>query len=46
MISSAENKLIIVYEHKDRLSRVEFNYIEVLLKQTARDIEVVNLVSE
>ena len=33
-------------EHKDRLSRVGFNYLKVLLTQTNRDIEVVNLASE
>ena len=34
---------LIVCEHKDRLSRVGFNYLKVLLTQTNRDIEVVNL---
>ncbi|MCC5616236.1 IS607 family transposase [Nostoc sp. CHAB 5836] len=34
---------LIVCEHKDRLSRVGFNYLKVLLNQTGRDIEVVNL---
>lgn len=37
---------IIVCEHKDRLSRVGFNYLKVLLKQTNREIEVVNLATE
>ena len=37
---------IIVVEHKDRLSRVGFNYLKVLLNQTGRDIEVVNLATE
>lgn len=37
---------LIVCEHKDRLSRVGFNYLKVLLKQTERDIEVVNLAAE
>ena len=37
---------LIVCEHKDRLSRVGFNYLKVLLTQTNRDIEVVNLASE
>lgn len=37
---------IIVCEHKDRLSRVGFNYLKVLLNQLDRDIEVVNLASE
>ncbi len=35
-----------VVEHKDRLSRVGFNYLKVLLNQTNRDIEVVNLAEE
>ena len=37
---------LIVCEHKDRLSRVGFNYLLVLLKQTNRDIEVVNIATE
>lgn len=37
---------IIVVEHKDRLSRVGFNYLKVLLNQTGRDIEVVNISTE
>ncbi len=37
---------LIVVEHKDRLSRVGFNYLKVLLVQTGRDIEVVNLAEE
>lgn len=37
---------LIVCEHKDRLSRVGFNYLKVLLNQTSRDIEVVNLATE
>ena len=37
---------LIVCEHKDRLSRVGFNYIKVLLTQTSRDIEVVNLAED
>lgn len=32
----------IVVEHKDRASRFGFNYIETLLNQTGREIEVVN----
>jgi len=34
---------LIVVEHKDRLTRFGFNYIEQLLKQQDRHIEVVNL---
>lgn len=37
---------IIVCEHKDRLSRVGFNYIKVLLNKQGKDIEVVNLATE
>jgi predicted site-specific integrase-resolvase len=37
---------LIICEHKDRLSRVGFNYLKVLLNQLDRDIEVVNLATE
>ncbi|WP_043997564.1 resolvase, partial [Microcystis aeruginosa] len=37
---------LIVVEHKARLSRVGFNYLKVLLTQTNRDLEVVNLAEE
>lgn len=37
---------LIVCEHKDRLTRVGFNYIKVLLNQLNKDIEVVNLATE
>lgn len=37
---------LIVCEHKDRLSRVGFNYLKILLNQLGRDIEVVNLATE
>lgn len=33
---------ILIVEHKDRLTRFGFNYIEVLLEQSGRKIEVVN----
>lgn len=33
---------LIICEHKDRLTRVGFNYLKVLLNQLGRDIEVVN----
>ena len=33
----------IIVEHKDRLTRVGFNYIETLLKNRGKEIEVVNL---
>ena len=29
-------------EHKDRLTRIGFNYIETLLKKDGKEIEVVN----
>ncbi len=34
---------LIVVEHKDRLTRFGFNYIEQLLKMNGRRIEVINL---
>jgi predicted site-specific integrase-resolvase len=37
---------LIVVEHKDRLSRVGFNYIKILLNKYGKDIEVVNLAGE
>lgn len=45
LLEQTDYSLIIV-EHKDRLSRVGFNYLKVLLIQTGRDIEVVNLAEE
>ena len=38
------NKLII--EHKDRLTRFGFRYIELLFKEQNREIEVINLAEE
>lgn len=37
---------LIVVEHKDRLSRVGFNYIQVLLKKLDKEVEVINLAEE
>lgn len=37
---------LIVVEHKDRLTRVGFNYIKVLLNQLGKDVEAVNLATE
>jgi putative resolvase len=37
---------IIVVEHKDRLTRFGFNYVELWLQQTGRQLEVVNLAAE
>jgi len=36
----------IVVEHKDRLTRFGFNYIELLLNKEGRKIEVVNLAED
>jgi predicted site-specific integrase-resolvase len=36
----------IICEHKDRLTRVGFNYLEVLLNKQGKTIEVVNLAEE
>jgi len=36
----------IVVEHKDRLTRFGFNYIEILLNKEGRKIEVVNLAED
>ena len=33
-------------EHKDRLTRFGFNYIETLLKQQGRSIEVINMAAD
>lgn len=41
-----DNYNLIVVEHKDRLTRVGFNYLEVLLKKQGKSIEVVNLATE
>jgi predicted site-specific integrase-resolvase len=37
------NVTLIVVEHKDRLTRFGYNYIEQLLKMQNRKIEVINL---
>lgn len=37
---------LIVVEHKNRLSRVGFNYLKVLLMQTGRELEVVDIAEE
>lgn len=41
-----DNYHLIVVEHKDRLTRIGFNYLKVLLNQQGKDIEVVNLAEE
>ena len=40
---SDETITLIVVEHKDRLTRFGFNYIETFLKMQGRQLEVVNL---
>ncbi|MDJ0567537.1 MAG: IS607 family transposase [Pleurocapsa sp. MO_192.B19] len=37
---------LIVCEHKERLTRVGFNYIKVLLNQAGKDVEVINKARE
>ena len=37
---------ILVVEHKDRLTRFGFNYIEILLNKEGRKIEVVNMAED
>jgi putative resolvase len=37
---------LIVVEHKDRRTRVGFNYLKVLLNKQGKDIEVVNMAAE
>ena len=41
-----DNYHLIVVEHEDRLTRVGFNYLKVLLNKQGKDIEVVNLAEE
>lgn len=41
-----DNYNLIVVEHKDRLTRIGFNYIQVLLQKQGKSIEVVNLATE
>ncbi len=45
-VLSRDDYSLIVVEHKDRLSRVGFNYIKILLNKYGKDIEVVNLAGE
>ena len=45
LLESDDYNLIVV-EHKDRLSRVGFNYIQVLLKKLDKEVEVINLAEE
>ena len=41
-----ETITLIVVEHKDRLARFGFNYIEVLLGKQGRKVEVINLAQD
>jgi predicted site-specific integrase-resolvase len=41
-----ENVTVIVVEHKDRLTRFGYNYIETLLKKQGRSVEIVNLAED
>ncbi len=45
LLESDDYNLIVV-EHKDRLSRVGLNYIQVLLKKLGKEVEVINLAEE
>lgn len=42
----SDDYTLIVCEHKDRLTRVGFNYLKVLLNKVNKDIEVVNIAEE
>jgi predicted site-specific integrase-resolvase len=42
----SENWGTLIVEHKDRLTRFGFNYIEILLNKEGRKIEVVNLAED
>jgi predicted site-specific integrase-resolvase len=41
-----DNYSLIIVEHKDRLTRIGFNYLQVLLEKQGKSIEVVNLATE
>jgi predicted site-specific integrase-resolvase len=43
---NSDNYDIIVVEHKDRLTRVGFNYLDVLLSKQGKSIDVVNICTE
>lgn len=45
LLNSDDYHLIVV-EHKDRLTRVGFNHLKVLLNKQGKDIEVVNLAQQ
>jgi putative resolvase len=42
----SDNWGTLIVEHKDRLTRFGFNYIEILLNKEGRKIEVVNLAED
>ena len=45
-LSQAEDWNILVVEHKDRLTRFGFNYIQSLVEKSGKRIEVVNLAED
>lgn len=46
LFSSDEDWAILVVEHKDRLTRFGFNYIDALMTKMGKKIEVVNLAED
>lgn len=46
LLASDEDWAILLVEHKDRLTRFGFNYIDTLMKQMGKFIEVVNLAED
>ena len=45
-ILESDDYLILLVEHKDRLTRLGFNYLDVLLKRLGVTVEVINLTEE
>lgn len=43
LLSDYSYKILLI-EHKDRLTRFGFNYLDILFKETGRKIEIVNMV--
>jgi len=46
VLSSDDDWAILLVEHKDRLTRFGFNYIDTLMKKMGRIVEVVNLTDD
>jgi len=46
VLSSDDDWAILLVEHKDRLTRFGFNYIDTLMKKMGRIVEVVNLTED